>query len=160
MNTLSTFVLLGIAIVVAGCSSSPPRHACAHADLGLDLAGHTVKDCGILAYPASAEAQSKAQSCAKRALASRAPVRFGSGWVGSDAASCSVVVRDLDSQLWAIDHRYDISVELGEKLFVARCSSVTFPVPDARSWQHFEVAGCIADEPGFDRVSAGMGWKR
>lgn len=164
MNTLSmrcgVLAIFGIAVVIAGCGSPPPRRACAPADLGLSLVGHSVKDCGILAYPASAEAQNKAQACAKRALASRAAVRFGAGWVGSDAASCSVVLRDLDGRLWAVHHSYDISVELDEKLFVGQCSSVTFPAPDASLWQHFEVLGCVADESGFDRVAADMGWKR
>jgi hypothetical protein len=92
------------------------------------------------------------------ALASHSQARFGSGWVGVDAASCSVVVRDANGQLWAIQHSYDASVELGEKLFVGRCSAVTFPAADATSWPNFDVTGCTFDKAGYDRVAESLGW--
>jgi hypothetical protein len=94
------------------------------------------------------------------ALASRSPVRFGSGWVGVDAASCSVVVRDANGQLWAIQHSYDASDDLGEKLFVGRCSAVAFPGSEANSWQSFDVTGCTFDKAGYDRVAASLGWSQ
>ena len=141
----------------SGCSMHLER-ACVYPKLGLVLVDRAVRNCGVLEFPASTRARKAAQTCAKIALASRSPVRFGSGWIGVDAASCSVVVRDANGQLWAIQHSYDVSVELGEKLFVGRCSGVTFPAADATSWENFDVTGCTFDQAGYDRVAASLGW--
>jgi hypothetical protein len=160
MRILSTrhgsAIALGMAMLMLNGCVTPERSACVHSQLGLVLVDRSVRDCGLLSVPADPRAWKSAQSCAQRALASRAPVRFGSGWVGSDAASCSVVVRDSTGQIWAIQNSYDISVEPGERLYVGRCSHVTFPDPETSPWQHFDVDGCTADPDGFNRVSASL----
>ena len=161
MNGLSrcrrSLIALSMAVALADCSSTQARSACVYPQLGLVLVDGSVSDCGLLGFPASNRSRRAAQSCAQKALASHAPVRFGSGSTGVDDAYCSVVVRDATGQLWSIEHSYDVSVEPGEKFFVGRCSSVDFPEPAASPLRHFSVAGCAPDKVGFDRVIGSLG---
>lgn len=152
---LWVFIAFGMLLPVCGCST-PQVGACVYPDLGLALIDRAVNDCGVLKLPASSRRRKAAQSCAQKALASHAPVRFGSGWIGSDAASCFRVIRDVKSQLWAIDVSYDVLIELGQKLFVGRCATVAFPDAKTSPWRYFEVSNCTADKSGFDLVVASM----
>ena len=139
-----------------GCTSVQPKSGCVYPNLGLALANSATRDCGVLRLPASDRARRAAQSCAQKALASHDSVRFGSGWIGIDAAHCSVAIRDSSGQLWSLEHGYDISVELGEHLFVGRCSGIEFRAPKSdlapELTPNFNLAGCAADAAGFGLV--------
>src|SRR6187551_1640688 len=151
---LGTFSVLLLG--ATGCTSIHSKSGCVYPNLGLALATSTTRDCGVLRLPASDRARRAAQSCAQKALASQGSVRFGSGWIGIDAAHCSVAIRDSTGQLWSLEHGYDISVELGEHLYVGRCSSVEFRAPKSDLapglTPSFDLAGCAADAAGFDLV--------
>jgi hypothetical protein len=158
MHRLSALLVTLSAVLLgaAGCASTHSKSGCVYPSLGLALATSSTRDCGVLRLPASDRARRAAQSCAQKALASHDAVRFGSGWIGIDAAHCSVAVRDSSGQWWSLEHGYDISVEPGENLFVGRCSGVEFRAPKSELapvlTPRFNLAGCAADAAGFDLV--------
>jgi hypothetical protein len=147
-----SILLLG----AAGCTSTQSNSGCIYPNLGLALATSATRDCGVLRLPSSDRVRRAAQSCAEKALASHDSVRFGSGWIGIDAAHCSVAIRDSSGRWWSLEHGYDISVELGEHLYVGRCSSVELRAPKSNLapdlTPRFNLTGCAADAVGLDLV--------
>jgi hypothetical protein len=161
MDTSLCFLCsVAFALGLTGCSSTQVRAGCVYPRLGLVLADGAANDCGVLSPSVNNRSRRAVQSCARQAIRSHAPVRFGAGSIGVDDAHCSVVVTDSSGQIWLLEHSYDVSVEPGEKLFVGRCSSVEFPEINASSSEYFRVAGCTADVAGLDRVKASLGWPR
>lgn len=95
-----------------------------HADVDY-LGGADAYDCGLLHLGAGDGALSQITACARDAVASGRPYRFGYQSIGSDSLVCAAAVRAPDGRLWLLDYDDDVGGK-HSVLWVQRCGSITF----------------------------------
>lgn len=126
---------------------------CIVRDLGLPLAGEGVVDCGIADAGKPAQRR-RAVACARKAIARKQPVRFGTGIMGIDAFECDVVVRDREGRFWKIEFGWDLSVfdDDKPKAFVGRCPTIDLDWKDPSGRGRFGPDECVNDPDAFERA--------
>jgi hypothetical protein len=121
------------------------------------LGGTDAYDCGLLHIDARDGALMQIAGCAREAVASGRPYRFGYQTIGSDSMVCGVAVRARDGQLWFLDYDSDVSGQFGSQgnhaaLWVRRCKDVRFARNAVRPAIFFELDGCQAANDMFDTL--------
>lgn len=133
--------LISLTLIIAGCASAPssgPRpgswtNRC-YGDFERDvaeIAGQSAVDCGFLPLGASARDRAATTACARSAVESGKPFKFGYRSVGDDSAFCDVAIRRQDGQLVAFFFDSDVTGQSGtdgnhSTVWTSRCSGIEF----------------------------------
>lgn len=119
------------------------------------LSGPDAYDCGLLHLDARDGAQTQIAACARDAVASGRPYRFGYQSLGTDTLYCDVAVRAPDGQLWTL--YFDDEGTLGGHavLSVRRCKDLRFERGTIGKGSFFASGGCAdQDHSMFDVLAA------
>jgi hypothetical protein len=156
---VTAILLFGACI---GTEASEPNvpSGCFKPTLGQILAGPDAIDCEWLQSPGRGE-RKRMMACARKAMASSRPYRFGSGIFGVDAGFCEAVVRAPDGQIWSLRYDVDFSFPKDDPrshptLFVGRCDAVELLHDVRDDGVFFQAKACRQDNDGFDRVKAAL----
>lgn len=111
------------------------------------VAGPDAIDCGFHVGPgASSRDIAKWQACARDALASGTPVKFGYRSHGDDSAFCDVAIRTPEGELisWYLD--FDVTGGGGtgpsSALWASRCTGIAFKPGSIGPGSFFHLNGC------------------
>jgi hypothetical protein len=107
------------------------------------LTGKSAVDCGFLTYESVDNGTSDIDTCAKSAVESGKPFRFGYQGNDDELIYCTVAVRADDGQLWSLNFYVPVSEAMKKinaqfRLQALRCSSIR--IQRGRSFFAFD--GC------------------
>lgn len=123
---------------------------CSYPDLGLQLAGPDVVDCGIVDSD-NERGRKRAIKCAQKAIEAGRPVRAGTGFHGGDVLGCDVVVVDAERQYWLVSLFLDYSLDMRvPEVFVGRCPPIDWEWQDPNGDGRFGPRECTFDDEAFE----------
>lgn len=159
------------AVILSGCASmqapGPPNresswtkrcYAAFDRDV-TEIAGPAARDCGILPLNASLAAQSASKACAREAVASGGPFKFGYESYGVDSRFCSVAIRRPDGQLVSFYFDFDVTGHMGSGgghavVWTSKCAGIEFKPGTIGPGSFFAMQDCIEASEIFDGLSS------
>lgn len=157
-----------LTLIIAGCASvqapGPQAGSWAnqcYADFERDvseIAGQSAVDCGFLPFRASARARVATEACAKDAVRSGKPFKFGYGSFGDDSAFCDVAIRRPDGQLIAFFFDADVTGQMGTNgnhstVWTSKCGKVEFKPGTRGLGSFFAMKDCVEAPEVFSNLT-------
>lgn len=147
-------------ILLAGCSSAPSsapfvatlswsNQCYTHFEKDVaEIAGPNARDCGFLPLRASAAARAATEACAKDAVKSGEPFKFGYGSFGDDSGFCDVAIRRPDGQLVAFFYDSDVTGQMGADgkhavVWTSKCAGIEFTPGTIGLGSFFAMQNCV-----------------
>ncbi len=166
-HPIPLLALIAFVIAAGGCVSvpvSPPganswRDQCytCFAQAVSSIAGDSAVDCGFLSSGVSKGQRRATVTCAKNAVASDRPFKFGYAGFGTDSFFCDVAIRNADGQL--ISFAYDSDVTGGfatdgenAAVWTSRCARIAFEKGSIVLSSFFDLQGCTEAPEIFESV--------
>lgn len=130
------------------------------------IAGDSAIDCGFLSSGASKSERNATAACAKNAVVSGRPFKFGYAGFGTDSFFCDVAIRNADGQLISFAYDSDVTGQWGAGggsavVWTSRCDRIVFEPGSIVPGSFFDLKECTeapeifksvqdqdADEPG------------
>lgn len=158
-----------LTLLIAGCASTPAPEPQAgswanqcYVDFERDvseIAGQSATDCGFLPFRATARDRAATETCAKDAVKSGKPFKFGYGSFGDDSAFCDVAIRRPDGQLVAFFFDSDVTGQMGTNgnhstVWTSKCSKVEFKPGTIGPGSFFAMQDCTEAPEIFSGLSS------
>ena len=121
------------------------------------LAGANTQDCGFL--HADSDSEKQIAACAKQAVDSGKPFKFGYMSHGDDSSFCDVAIKSSDGQLWSLYYDADSSGGEGKTnnystLAVSRCNRIEFVPAAIGRGSFFALKDCSAAPEVAEAIAA------
>lgn len=161
--------LILMSLLLGGCASvsiSAPRagswvNQC-YVDFERDVSevsGQSVTDCGFLPFRPSDRDRAATEACAKDAVQSGKPFKFGYRSFGDDSGFCDVAIRRPDGQLVAFFYDSDVTGQMGtngnhSRVWTSRCKGIEFKPGTIGLGSFFAMQGCVEDPVIFSGLSS------
>lgn len=156
-------------LILGGCTSVPasvPRaeswtnqcYVAFERDVS-EVSGQSATDCGFLSFRPSDKDRAATEACAKNAVQSGKPFKFGYRSFGDDSAFCDVAIRRPDGQLVAFFYDADVTGQMGtngnnSRVWTSRCKGIEFKPGTIGAGSFFAMQGCVEDPEIFSGLSS------
>ncbi|MEO8671965.1 MAG: hypothetical protein ABI411_11670 [Tahibacter sp.] len=123
------------------------------------LTGPEFIDCGLLHMDSDGGSRAYVRRCAREAVASDRPFRFGYCSWGDDSMYCDIAIRAPDGQLWSFWYDSDVTGQAGRSgnnaaLRASRCASIVFEPGTIGYGSFFRQGDCVPDDDAVNKIVA------
>jgi hypothetical protein len=160
---------LVLTLMISGCVEAPIQEPLPNTWNGqcykhfdedvAELAGDTAVDCGFVSMRATDARRKETESCARKAVKSVAPFKFGYESLGYDSVYCDIAVRRADGQMISLYYDSDITGQFGSNgnnsaASTARCTKISFSAGTIGVGSFFDLKQCTDAPEIFSNLSS------
>jgi hypothetical protein len=159
-RAFGVWIVTMLTVSIFGCAELPPapdtysatwKNICYGSFAGdvNDLVGPDALDCGMVQFEDGSRTQARKHACARKAVKSGQPFKFGYIALGYDSLFCDVAGRSKDGQLWSFFLDYDVTGQYGSdgrnsSLQISRCDRIEFTPGTIFAGSFFNLSECKA----------------